>query len=184
MLRVIAGELKGRRLAVPKDDFCRPTLDRVKESIFNVLGTDVVDRQVLDLFCGTGSLGIEALSRGASDAVFMDANNKAIALAQKNISMLGLDKRANFILSDIHRFDWTRFKKGFELIIADPPYEMMIGSSLIETLLKNGILADGGLMVFERSRQETIKPEPLKHIKSLKFGQTEVDFFLKSEKAE
>jgi 16S rRNA (guanine966-N2)-methyltransferase len=181
MLRVIAGEFKGRRLAVPKDDFCRPTLDRVKESIFNVLGADVIDRKGLDLYCGTGSLGIEALSRGASKVVFMDSNRKAIALVQKNISMLALDKRAKFILSDILRFDWKRSETGFGLVIADPPYELMTGDMLIEALTRHEIMANGGLLVFERSRQEKISPEPLQHLKSLKFGQTEVDFFLKPE---
>jgi 16S rRNA (guanine966-N2)-methyltransferase len=181
MLRVIAGEFKGRRLLVPKDDFCRPTLDRVKESIFNVVGGDIEGREVLDLFCGTGSLGIEALSRGAKNAVFVDSNRKAIELAQKNISMLDLDKRSNFILSDILRFDWLRVGKGFGLVLADPPYELMVGDKLIEQLVGKEILAGGGLLIFERSRQEAVKAEPLKLLKSLKFGQTEVDFFLRPE---
>lgn len=184
MLRVIAGEFKGRKLSTPKDDFCRPTLDRVKESIFNVLGADVIDRSVLDLFCGTGSLGIEALSRGAKECTFMDSSKRAMLLTGKNISGLSLDKRANFVLSDIFRFDWLRAAKVFELIFADPPYEMMIGGSLIDMISKNGLLADRGLLVFERSRQEKLGPQPLMLLKTLKFGQTEVDFYMKTEMTE
>lgn len=181
MLRVIAGEFKGRRLSPPKDDFCRPTLDRVKESIFNVLGADVIDRRALDLFCGTGSLGIEALSRGAKDCLFMDSSKQAMALTHKNISALGLDKQANFILSDVFRFDWTRSPRSFGLIFADPPYELIIGETLIKMILKNNVLGSEGLLILERSRQEAVQPESLKILKTLKFGQTEVDFFLRPE---
>ncbi len=184
MLRVIAGEFRGRKLTPPKDDLCRPTLDRVKESIFNVLGADVIDRAVLDLFCGTGSLGIEALSRGGRDCLFMDSNKQAMMLTKKNISALGLDKRASFILSDVFKFDWTRSPRSFGLIFADPPYEMMVGRFLIETVLKNGVLASEGLLILERSRQETVKSESLKMLKTLKFGQTEVDFFLRPKQTE
>jgi 16S rRNA (guanine(966)-N(2))-methyltransferase RsmD len=183
MLRVIAGELKGRRLTAPKDNQCRPTLDRVKESIFNVLGADIFGRRVLDLFCGSASLGIEALSRGATEAVFVDSRKQVILLARKNISALGLDKRASFILSDILKSDRIEFGAGFDLVFADPPYEMMVGNALIDLLTRKETLASGGLLIFERSRQETVNPKALTHLKLLKFGQTEVDIFIKPQEA-
>jgi 16S rRNA (guanine(966)-N(2))-methyltransferase RsmD len=181
MLRVIAGEFKGRRLSAPKTDFCRPTLDRVKESIFNVLGEDVVDRSVLDLFCGTGSLGIEALSRGSSDCMFMDSSKQAIALAKKNISELGLDSRAYFILSDVFRFDWSSSPKSFGLVFADPPYDKRVGTMLVEMILKNNVITSKGLLIFERSRQEKVETGFLQLLKTLRFGQTEVDFYIRPE---
>jgi 16S rRNA (guanine966-N2)-methyltransferase len=183
MLRVIAGEYKGRKLLAPKGLSCRPTLDRVKESIFNVLGADIIDRNVLDLFCGSGSLGIEALSRGAATVAFIDFDKEALEITRRNLSTLGLEKKATCILADVMKIGGRIREAKFDLIFIDPPYENQYGSQIIKLLLDYAILAEAGLLVLEHSRHEEIVYEPLKLLKQLKFGQTEVDFYFRPDKA-
>ena len=189
MIRVIAGKFKGRKLACLKNGLFRPTLDRVKESIFNVLGDSVEDKYVLDLFCGTGSLGIEAISRGASRVVFVDNNKIALDIVKKNIKALALESQAKLALADVFDLDIPVFKKflrnsnssisGFDIIFADPPYDKFYGNMICELLVKQDILCPGGTFVLERFKKESPGHNKLKLIKQLKFGQTEVDFFIR-----
>jgi 16S rRNA (guanine966-N2)-methyltransferase len=181
MLRVITGEFKGRKLVTPKGNSFRPTLDRVKESIFNVLGEDIIDRQALDLFCGSGSLGIEAISRGAKTAMFIDNNRANLEYAQKNTVLLGLEKRSAFRLADVFSLSRGRFNSNFDLIFADPPYNNMYGNKICELLIKQEIIAPGGILVLERFKKETIAQEMFKLARQLKFGQTEVDIFIRPD---
>lgn len=191
MIRVIAGQFKGRKLACPKNGMFRPTLDRVKESIFNVLGDDVENKYVLDLFCGVGSLGIEAISRGANRAVFVDNNKNVLDIAKKNIKTLDLEWRAEFVLLDVFELDKSIFAKlfrgsngersttGFDLVFADPPYDKYYGNLLCELLIKQDILSPGGILILEHFKKENPGHDRFKLIKHLKFGQTKVDFFIR-----
>jgi 16S rRNA (guanine(966)-N(2))-methyltransferase RsmD len=179
MLRVIAGEHKGRKLLAPSGKSCRPTLDRVKESIFNVLGADVIDRRALDLFCGSGSLGIEALSRGAASATFIDSEKESIEIVKNNLAALGLEKRATYILGDVFKIAKIAPSGNFDLVFADPPYDHQYGERIMALLLSQGILDDGGIFILERFRKEQVVPISMDLLKCLKFGQTEVDFFLR-----
>lgn len=119
-MRVVAGELRGRRLAAPAGPVTRPTADRVREALFSILG-DVSGLRVLDLFAGSGALGIEALSRGASQAVFVDSSRRAVAAIRSNLTALGLE-------APVHRQDALAFLAGsgggagFDLAFLDPPY--------------------------------------------------------------
>jgi 16S rRNA (guanine966-N2)-methyltransferase len=118
-VRVVAGEFRGRRLAAPRGVRTRPTADRVREALFSMLG-DVSGARVLDLYAGSGALGIEALSRGAASAVFVERDPRAVAVIERNLASLGLDQ-------EVHRQDALRFlartEGMFDLVFCDPPYD-------------------------------------------------------------
>ena len=157
-MRVITGSARGCRLKEPSDNEQRPTTDKVKESLFNIIQFDIEGRRVLDLFAGTGQLGIEALSRGAERAVFADRSPKAIALINENLERTKLKDKAVVI-----RGDWKdvllRNREVFDLVFLDPPY----GSGLLEeALLKLAeidILSRNGIIVCE-SRDDAQLPQP------------------------
>ena len=118
-MRVVAGEFKGRRLAAPRGMRTRPTADRVREALFSMLG-DVSGARVLDLYAGSGALGIEALSRGAESAVFVERNPRAAEVIERNLASLGLEQQV--VRQDAVRF-LTRSEGMFDLVFCDPPYD-------------------------------------------------------------
>jgi len=181
LLRVIAGRYGGRKLCGARGFSFRPTLDRVKESIFNVLGDDVIGRKVADLFCGTGSLGIEAISRGALRATFIDVSKTSLDIARKNAALLGIESQAEFIRADILGSRLNPAGMNFDLVFADPPYDLQCGNRLVKLLLGRGILAKGGLFVYEHQAREEFDSEGLRLLRNLKFGQTVVDIFASEE---
>lgn len=178
-MRVIAGKYKGRVLIGPKKDNFRPTLDRVKESIFNILGQDLIDNVVLDLFCGSGALGIEALSRGAMRATFVDNNKAILNIALKNAVNLKIEEKAKFIFSDVFEYIERNRNIKYHLILADPPYDKKYGGSICNSVVEFDILHQGGILVLERYQDDITESEGLRLVRTLKFGQTEVDFFLR-----
>jgi 16S rRNA (guanine966-N2)-methyltransferase len=118
-VRVVAGEFRGRRLTAPRGQRTRPTADRVREALFSMLG-DVTGARVLDLYAGSGALGIEAMSRGAESAVFVERDAGAAAVIERNLASLGLDQRV--VRQDALRF-LARTKGMFDLVFCDPPYD-------------------------------------------------------------
>jgi 16S rRNA (guanine966-N2)-methyltransferase len=118
-VRVVAGEFRGRRLAAPRGALTRPTADRVREALFSMLG-DVSGARVLDLYAGSGALGIEALSRGAGSAVFVDRDPRAVAAIERNLESLGLEQEV--LRQDAVRF-LARAEGTFDLVFCDPPYD-------------------------------------------------------------
>lgn len=183
MLRVIAGKFGGRKLQGSRGLDFRPTLDRVKESIFNTLGEDVVDREVGDFFCGTGSLGIEAISRGARRATFIDISPANLEIARKNAASLGIESQTEFIRGDIFNTRFRHRNLDFDLIFADPPYDLRCGERLMKLISHHQLLRPGGLFVYEHQAKEIFDIGHLKHLRKLKFGQTVVDIFLMEEKS-
>ena len=152
-MRVVAGELRGRRLlSPPRGSEVRPTADRVREALFSILG-DVEGALVLDLFSGTGALGIEALSRGAGRAVFVDSQ---IGPVQRNVTALGLEDRAELVRSDALAY-LGREGPGFDLILCDPPYRLArrIGPELDQLVPPR--LAPGGRFVAESAASEPVE---------------------------
>ena len=144
-IRIIGGELKGRRLATVRGVKTRPTSDRVRESIFNILGDSVRGARVLDLYAGTGAMGIEALSRGAESVLFADDHGAALAALEKNIKTCSLQSRANMIKWNLlNNLNFIRsHRPAFNLVFLDPPYNKnMIQPSLsnlgISQCLENG----------------------------------------------
>ncbi len=149
-MRVIAGTARGRKLVEPKDMSVRPTTDMVKEAAFSILQFDIAGRRVLDLFAGTGQLGIEALSRGAAECVFVDSSPASLALVRKNLELCRMQgaviqREALSYLADCGRFD---------IVLIDPPYHKGLYESVLGALFKFDILSDGGIILVESMRNE------------------------------
>ncbi len=179
-MRVIAGSAGGLRLAVPKCGV-RPTMDRVKAAIFSSLGDAVVGARVLDLFAGSGALGIEALSRGASSVVFVEADRQSSTIIERNLAKTKLKGRIR--QQDV--FDFLRHGSGaemFEIVFADPPYEKTEeGEPFTEKLLANEalpqLLDPDGIFVLEKRPSENLPEMKLwRLIRRKKYGATEVIF--------
>jgi len=156
-MRVVAGAYGGRRLAAPDGSATRPTSDRVREALFSVLGASVQGTRVLDLFAGSGALGIEALSRGAASAVFVDRAPRAVSAVRANLAALGID-------ADVRRSEaraWLRTasarSEAYDLVFLDPPYRRAaeLGRELSEGLA--AVLAPGARVVTESDRRDPLE---------------------------
>lgn len=148
-MRVVSGKARGTILKTPDGQQTRPTADRVKEALFSVIQFDVPCTKVLDLFGGTGQLGIEALSRGASEAVFVDASDKACSVIRENL------RRTNFLAqAKIVRMDYLQYLKTcretFDIILLDPPYAEVFLENALKIITEIDILQSGGIIIAER----------------------------------
>lgn len=171
---MISGSAKGKRLKTLDSILTRPTSDRVKEALFNVLMNCVEDANVLDLFAGTGNLGIEALSRGAKHCTFIDANRACGSLIRENLNNVNfLDKSSVFVNDSFRAIALLRGKK-FDLIIMDPPYHKDLIHRVFSGILENDILAKDGLIIAEHSQDDILDErfEELTVIRSKKYGST------------
>ena len=148
-MRVIAGKAKGIQLNTPQGMLTRPTTDRVKEALFSIIQFELPGARVLDLFGGTGQLGIEALSRGASKAVFVDARREACQLIGANLKKTHLESEAFVVQSDYLEY-LNRCKETFQIILLDPPYAEVFLENAIKRITEIDILQSGGIMVAER----------------------------------
>jgi 16S rRNA (guanine(966)-N(2))-methyltransferase RsmD len=151
MIRIIAGEFRGRKLDTPKDESVRPTGQRVRESVFNILQNKLIDARVLDLFAGSGAFGLEALSRGAALAVFVDQDPQHAKLVSGNIEKLGVTKRTKVINADYERAVYSMASKGnkFDFVYVDPPYMAGYYTKAIELLFTTKLLNDGATVIVE-----------------------------------
>jgi 16S rRNA (guanine(966)-N(2))-methyltransferase RsmD len=148
-MRVITGKARGVMLKTPDGMQTRPTADRVKEALFSIIQFDVPGKRVLDLFGGTGQLGIEALSRGAKSAVFVDAGDKACKLIRENLHRCKMDNNAQIIRADYLQYLQTCRDK-FGLIFLDPPYAEVFLENALKRITEIDILESGGIIVAER----------------------------------
>jgi 16S rRNA (guanine966-N2)-methyltransferase len=157
-MRIISGRSKGRVLASPKGLAIRPTSDRVKESIFNMLQNRVEGKVVLDLFAGTGNLGIEALSRGAKRAIFVEDGKQALRLIQRNLTKIGLKERSEILSRDVIRAIGILKQRGeyFDLILMDPPYEKGLIRKTLLKLNSQMIYHKDSVLVIEHNRREPL----------------------------
>lgn len=179
-MRVIAGELKGRRLSADKGRRVRPTADRTKESVFNILSPSLVGAEVLDLFSGTGALAIEAISRGAVSAVLIDAYGDSLAVIRKNISACGLMERTQVIRWHIERnLDCLRNRRPpFDLVFMDPPYAQGLVRPALKSLQQSRCLAPDAQIVIEHGINDPL-PDPLSPYSladQRRYGKTLVSF--------
>jgi 16S rRNA (guanine966-N2)-methyltransferase len=172
-MRVISGKFKGAKLFPPTSDI-RPTLDRVKEAVFDVLQFKIEGAEVLDLFSGSGAYGIEAASRGCKSVVFNDKDSESRRLTEKNCLKLGLKPD---ILGLDYKDALKKFYesgKKFDIIFIDAPFDSESGEDAAKTILEKGLLKDGGVTVYERKSQS---PQFAgKNVKTKKYGNTSVDF--------
>ena len=148
-MRVISGEAKGRKLLPVPGQVTRPITDRVKESLFNILGRQVVNSLFLDLFAGTGSVGIEALSRGARRAVFIERNRQALKVIAENLKITGLADRAQVVSSDVFKFLRGEFEEKFDLVYVAPPQYKGLWARTLLALDGRELLADEGLIIVQ-----------------------------------
>ena len=183
-MRVISGSAKGRRLLTPKHDRIRPTADRVKESLFNILAVQLGSfsgRRVLDVFAGTGNLGIEALSRGAADAVFIDEDRDAAALVEKNLALTGFSDRGNVVrreaLSALKKLDHS--SGPFGLVFIDPPYRQGICVQVLEVLASSALIDETSVVVAETAAKEELPSRfgRLEQFDMRVYGDTAIRFF-------
>ncbi len=179
-MRVISGTLKGRRLTAPAGMATRPTADRIKESMFNIIAGSIQEKVVLDLFAGTGALGIEALSRGAASAVFVDQAKTALSAIRRNIRNLDLEAKSRVIhwniLKNLNCLMAER--RPFDLVFMDPPYEKKTIAGTMAALLSCGMLASSARIVVEHSTREPISSpmSPWVLADQRRFGKTLVSF--------
>ncbi len=153
-MRIIGGEARSRQIEAPKGMDTRPTQDKVRESLFNILRWDLEGRIVLDLFAGSGALGLEAISRGAAYAVFVDSSVQAAKVVKNNAERLGFADRAKVIRADWHAAVTTlapHSKGGFDLVFLDPPYRMANTGEMCSHMLKCHILKQSPLIVIEHT---------------------------------
>jgi 16S rRNA (guanine966-N2)-methyltransferase len=177
-MRVITGRAKGRRLLAPKSKRIRPALDQVKEAVFNIL-FDVRDTSVLDLFAGTGSMGIEALSRGASHATFVDDFISAIVLIKKNLERCGFKDHAAVIKSPVRAAirRLSKLGKKFDIVFVDPPYLKNLVRPSLEALSQSPIVGPGSIIIVEHHPKEEVgEMEGLEITDSRRYGQTSITF--------
>ena len=149
-MRIISGKYRGKNLKEFNLDSTKPTTDRVKESIFNLIQFDVMDSVVLDLFAGTGALGIEAVSRGCKLVHFVDLNTKAVALIKENLK--GIDGEYQIFNQSYENFLNTT-KTQYDIVFLDPPYKTDYGIKAINLLINNKLLTNNAIIIFETSEE-------------------------------
>jgi 16S rRNA (guanine966-N2)-methyltransferase len=158
-MRITGGRTKGRLLTPLKNVRIRPSSDKVRESIFNIIGQDIPDQRVLDLFAGTGSLGIEALSRGATWALFIDNSPQCIKLIKKNLKLCGYEPSGSVLRKDLTRgLPWKHslMKMKFDLVFLDPPYRKSYIPPILSELVDREILASQSLVIAESSKNDKL----------------------------
>jgi 16S rRNA (guanine966-N2)-methyltransferase len=157
-MRITGGKARGRVLFSPRGMDIRPTIDRVREAIFNIIGQDLSGLMVLDLFAGTGSLGLEALSRGAGHAVFIDKSNQSANLIKKNLALCGFEDSATILKNDLKKGCPVIYPmlKDLDLIFLDPPYGKDLIIPLLKGMTETDILQKGSCVVVELSKKEDL----------------------------
>jgi 16S rRNA (guanine966-N2)-methyltransferase len=179
-MRIVGGRLRGRGLVGPKSAAIRPTADRLRESLFNVLvhgyGDPVRNARVLDLFAGTGALGLEALSRGASFALLIDDRAEARALLRANVEALGLGGSARIFRRDATKLGSPQPLPPFSLVFADPPYGQRLAEAALVSAREGGWLKPGALIVVEEAKGKFSPPDGFAELERRAYDDTEFIF--------
>jgi len=181
-MRIISGKFKGKRISAPSGERVRPTQDRVKETSFNILYSKnaVAGARVLDLFAGTGNLGIEALSNGAEACVFVDIDKESLKFIKQNLANVGIDPRESYTVSVYHNDYKSAIKKcdgRFDLIFVDPPYNFKNFDELVDLIAEYGILSAGGVVMIEHDSKVIINADKnLFNVDIRKLGNTTLTF--------
>jgi len=181
-MRVITGSAKGKKLRTPDGLLTRPTSDRVKEAVFSAIQFEVQNARFLDLFAGSGQMGIEALSRGASFAVFVDGRREACNLVSENLKLTGFEKQGRVIHEDYMAY-LKKCSEKFDIIFLDPPYAEVFLENSLKTITEIDILADCGIIICERPAEklQNVEIPGLVRTKDYKYGKTWVTVFRREQ---
>ncbi|MBI3812295.1 MAG: 16S rRNA (guanine(966)-N(2))-methyltransferase RsmD [Nitrospirae bacterium] len=179
-MRVIAGEAKGRRLKGPRGAETRPTSDKVKEALFSILGNRIVDARMLDLFAGSGGVGIEALSRGAAHLDFIEVDEAISDTLEENLTACGFSDRASVYRMDAFRFI-KQILRSYDLVFADPPYHTWHLKKLLPVLGQGVMITPDGLVVVEHFHKIELPKElgSLEAVRSYEYGDTVLTLYRK-----
>lgn len=176
-MRIISGKYRAKKIKGFDIDGTRPTMDRVKESIFSMIQNYIKDSNILDLFAGSGSLGIEALSNGAKEAYFIDNNIKLINIIKENV--IGIEENVHILKSDYNNalelFKNSKIK--FDIIFLDPPYKMNLINNCLDKIVDYELLNSGGIIVCEYET-ENVESSRLKLLKEKKYGSKQVKIYI------
>lgn len=187
-MRVVGGRLRGRKLLPIRGSAIRPTADRVREAVFNIIAPEIRGAQVLDLFAGTGAMGIEALSRGASSAIFIDTRKASLAVVRRNIDLLGLGNQSRVILWDAAR-NLNCLRTGtpeIDLVFMDPPYHRDLATPALAHLARCGALMPGALIVVEHADSDPLPEQTMPYVLTdlRRYGKTFVSLLIYDMNAE
>ena len=177
-MRVVGGKYRGKKLLSPLDEKTRPTLDKTRESIFNIISTRVIDSVVLDLFAGSGAFGIEAISRGASKVYLNDIHNQAIKIIKENVNSLK-DLTSEVIVTNK---DYKSFIKDtnevFDVVFLDPPYSMKVIGDIINEMITNNMISSNGVFIVETLKEDEINIEhSFSKVKEYVYGKSKLTVY-------
>ena len=181
-MRIISGRARGTKLYTLEGDSTRPTLDRVKESIFNIIQSDIKDSIFLDLFAGSGAIGLEAASRGAKKVILCDKSKDAMQIIKKNIMKTHLENEVETYLLDFRVLLNDKLNEKLDIVYIDPPYESDFAIQAVNIILENDLITKDSLILIETDRKEEVeeklKKVDVRIIDERKYGRAEI-FFLK-----
>ena len=185
-MRIISGKARGTKLYTLEGENTRPTLDRVKESIFNIIQADIQEAEVLDLFAGSGAIGLECLSRGASKAVMCDKSKEAINIIRKNVEKTHMEAQAQILNLDFEKCLDNLKGKQFDIIYIDPPYETDYIYKAIKKINENNITKENSLIIAETDDEKRIEEEiknlEIEIVDKRKYGRATIIFLKKPRK--
>jgi 16S rRNA (guanine966-N2)-methyltransferase len=181
-LRIVAGSLKGRRLAGPAWEGLRPTSDRLRETLFNVLAGTVAGARVIDAYAGTGAVGIEAISRGAAHVTFLERDPRALDLIAENLARCGVTGGYTVLGADVTAIGPSSLAAAFDLVFLDPPYAIAAAAAMTPVA---GIVAPGGRLVIEHARRAAPPPAvaTLVHTRTVRAGDSALSFYRREDEA-
>ena len=181
-MRIVAGKFKSRLIKAPQGQNTGPTSDRVKESLFNILGSKVYNAICLDLFAGSGNLGLEALSRNAKKCIFVDHDLQAIRTIKENIAALQVNDQTKVLYMDYQKA-LRLLKEPFDLIFLDPPYRYSVLDDILKTLEEKNLLSDDAIIVYESAMHTNIDPDCYLgyEIKKYQYGDTILNLLQKKK---
>ena len=174
-MRIVSGIYRGKKLKSPIDELTRPTSDKVKESLFNIIGSKVVGAVCLDLFAGSGALGIECLSRGASKVIFNDKNDNAIKVIKDNLNSLSRIEGEVVVTKKDYREAIKNLDCKIDILFLDPPYALKINQDIIDEMIKNNRLNDRAYIVVETNKDDSLEEKnTYEFFKEYKYGLTKL----------
>ncbi|MDF2676073.1 MAG: rsmD [Bacillota bacterium] len=185
-MRIISGINKGKKLFAPEGMSVRPTSDKIKESLFNILGFIDEESVVLDLFAGSGNVGIEFIARGAKQCYFVDSSHNSLSFVKKNLALCQFENKSKVIQSDYGKAieNLSNMNLKFDYIFADPPYALNCSAKIAKLIFENNLLADDGMLIIESDKSEKIFEEEFESIIKYKekiYGRTRISIMMLSE---